>query len=283
MHLKSGLGIAAILLAAASLHADVILWAMDTRGINSNSSNIEQWDATTGILLSSFVLPNPAAQGHWGSGIAVVGSNIFYSVANSGTVFLTNPGGKDRGTAFDTGLPGISSIASDGQFLYLAPTNNAASGNEILKYTFGGTLINTITMVPSTRPGVGWFGRTGLEIVGGDFIANQGNNEGPYDKFDSAGNLLTAGFLLFEDYGLSGVAFDGSIYYVPDEEGQPSTLMLYDAFGHGLRRVTLTSCPGPNQQCDLQDLSVVVRPVPEPSVVVLLCLGIIAARRKLVR
>jgi hypothetical protein len=286
MRLKSGFGIAAILLAAASLHADVVLWAMDAKGSNSN---IEQWDATTGSLLTSFVLPNPAAQGHTGRGIAVVGSNIFYSVDSSGTVFSTNPSGTDLGTAFNTGLPGIGSIASDGQFLYLAPTNSTTSGNEtVLKYTFGGTLINTITMVPSNGPEEGTVGRTGLEIVGNNFVANQGDNEGPYDKFDSAGNLLTAAFLNPGEFSFTGVAFDGSIYYVADEEAQPSVLRLFNASGGSLGLVTLTGCPGPNQQCDLQDLSVVVSLVPEPSAFallasVLLCLGILAARRKLVR
>ena len=220
---------------------------------------------------------------HTGRGIAVVGSNIFYSVDTSGTVFLTNPGGTDLGTAFNTGLPGIGSIASDGQFLYLAPTNGTTSVNEtVLKYTFGGVLISTITMVPSGGP-EGLLGRTGLEVVGSNFVANQGDNEGPYDKFDSAGNLLTAAFLNLGEFSFTGVAFDGSIYYVSDEEAQPSVLRLFNAAGGSLGSVTLASCPGPNQQCDLQDLSVVVRPVPEPSVVVLLCLGIIAARRKLVR
>ena len=57
------------------------------------------------------------AQGATGRGIAVVGSNIFYSVDNSGSVFLTNTNDVDFGVAFNTGLPGIGSITSDGQFL----------------------------------------------------------------------------------------------------------------------------------------------------------------------
>ena len=104
-------GIAGMLLVSASVRADTMIWANDARG---NNSHIEQFDATTCMLLTSFLAPNPAAQGQFGRGIAVVGSNIYYSEDSSGAVFLTNPSGTDLGTAFNTGLPGIGSIASDG-------------------------------------------------------------------------------------------------------------------------------------------------------------------------
>ena len=260
-------GIAGMLLVSASVRADTMIWANDARG---NNSHIEQFDATTGMLLTSFLAPNPAAQGQFGRGIAVVGSNIYYSVDRSGAVFLTNPSGTDLGTAFNTGLPGIGSIASDGQFLYLAPTNSTVSGNEtVLKYSFAGSLISMITLVPSGGA-EGTLGRTGLEIVGTEFVVNQGDNEGPYDKFDESGSLLTSAFLNSGEFSFTGVAFDGSTYYVSDEEAVPSTLRLFNASGGSLGTATLTGCPGPNHQCDLQDLSVVVGPVPEPSTFALL-------------
>ena len=105
----------------------------------------------------------------------MVGSDIFYSVDNSGAVFLINPSGIDLAVAFNTGLPGIASIASDGEFLYVTPTNSTVAVNEtVLKYSFAGSLISTITLTLSGRP-EGALGRTGLEIVGNDFIANRGD------------------------------------------------------------------------------------------------------------
>ena len=168
----------------------------------------------------------------------------------------------DLGTAFNTGLPGIGSIASDGQFLYLAPTNSTVSGNEtVLKYSFAGSLISMITLVPSGGA-EGTLGRTGLEIVGTEFVVNQGDNEGPYDKFDESGSLLTSAFLNSGEFSFTGVAFDGSTYYVSDEEAVPSTLRLFNASGGSLGTATLTGCPGPNPD-DLRISPVVVGPVPD--------------------
>lgn len=275
MLLKVQCSIAAIMLFSASLYADVMIWGNDARGGNSH---IEEFDASTGALVTSFLAPNPAAQGQIGRGIAIVGSNIYYSIDNSGEVYLTNPTGTDLGTAFNTGLPGIGSIASDGQFLYIAPTNSTAAGDEsILKYSFGGSLISTVSLTPSTWGG-GALGRTGLEIVGNDFIANQGDNEGPYDEFGASGNLIAGGFLNTGQFSFTGIAFDGSTYYVSDEEAVPSTLRLFNVSGEPMGSVTLTGCPGPNQQCDLQDLSVEVSAVPEPSAFVLLGLAVLGLR-----
>jgi hypothetical protein len=62
-------GIAGMLLVSASVRADTMIWANDARG---NNSHIRRFDATTGMLLTSFLAPNPAAQGQFGRGIAVV-------------------------------------------------------------------------------------------------------------------------------------------------------------------------------------------------------------------
>ena len=125
-------------------------------------------------------------------------------------MFLTNPGGTDLGIAFNTGLRGISTIASDGSFLYLG----GIADHNVYKYTFGGTLIDTLDLVPSERPN--GFGRVGLEIVATDFIANQQQDIGPYDRFDAAGNLITAQFIgSNSDFGKTGIVFDGT-FYIPE-------------------------------------------------------------------
>jgi hypothetical protein len=113
----AAVAVGCVFAAAGVARANTIIWANDARGMPGPT--IEEWSVDIGgdssMLVTSFVAPNPAAQGQSGEGIAVVGSNIYYSVFSSGSVFLTNPSGTDLGIAFSTGLPGISSIASDGQ------------------------------------------------------------------------------------------------------------------------------------------------------------------------
>lgn len=263
--LAAGLAVAA-LLASPVARADTILWASDGRG--SPGPTLDEWDineaAGTGTLINSFAAPNPAAQRGGPGGIAILGSTIYYGVANSGSVFLTNPGGADLGVAFNTGLPGISAITSDGKFLYLAATGDSLLTENVYQYTLAGSLVNTLTLTP-TAGGPFTVGRTGLEIVGSDFVANQGNDEGPYNKFDSAGNLTSTEFLQgTDDFGFSGVAFDGTFYYVADVEDDPSIFRAFDAPGTLLKEIALTGCPGPDQLCDFADLAV-EHLVPEPA------------------
>jgi hypothetical protein len=133
--LTGGLTYAVIISAPA--RSDTILWANDATG-RPTGPVIEEWDlnvvAGTGSLVTSFVAPNPAAQTQSGQGIAVVGSNIYYTVFNSGSAFLTNTSGANLGFAFNTGLPGISTITSDGQFLYLG----GSTDHDVYKYTLVG-------------------------------------------------------------------------------------------------------------------------------------------------
>ncbi|MGH7061016.1 MAG: hypothetical protein ACREFH_11550 [Stellaceae bacterium] len=265
--LAAGFAAATLLAAAPGARADTILWANDGKG--SPGPTLEEWDineaAGTGALINSFTVPNAAAQSGGPGGIAILGSTIYYGVAHSGSVFLTNPGGSDLGVPFNTGLPGISAITSDGKFLYIAATGDSTLTEHVYQYTLAGSLVNTLTLTPTAIGAPFGLGRTGIEIVGGDFVANQGNDEGPYNKFDSTGALLTTEFLHgTDDFGFSGVAFDGSFYYVADVEDDPSIFRAFDASGNQLKEISLTGCPGPNQQCDFADLAV-EHVVPEPA------------------
>jgi len=220
-------------------------------------------------------------QSQVGRGIAVVGSDIFYSLGGSTSVFLTNPGGANLGTAFTVNIPGVTgvqSIATDGMFLYITPqSGNLNLVQNVYKYSFTGTLIGSpVTLVGSG--GIVQSGRDGLEIVGNRFVANQPRGDiGPYDQFDATnGSLTAAAFLNPGTFGFTGVAFDGTDYFVFDDEAAPSQLVVFDAAGTFLHRVTLTGLPGPNDQAFISDLSAVVpAAITEPSTVALIATGLL--------
>jgi hypothetical protein len=272
-----GLLIAAPLVFAPPACAATMIWS-NGNDAPANLPIIQEFDAATGALVKSFLDP-AGAPGEIGRGIAVVGSDIFYSVSGSTSVFLTDTNGTDRGVAFAVNIPGVSgiqSIATDGQFLYLAPLSATLALNEnVYKYDFSGNLIGApVTLVPSA--GLVQSGRDGLEVAGGAFVANQPRGDiGPYDKFDSSGNLLAAAFLNPGTFGFTGVAFDGTFYYVFDDEAQPSQLVVFDALGNFLDRVTLTGLPGPNGQAFISDLSAVVTAAPEPANLSLLAVALL--------
>ena len=272
----AGVGIAGLLVGSAPAKANTMIWS------NGNDAGtgpvIQEFDASTGARLKVFSDP-AATPSQFGRGIAVVGSNIYYSLANSTSVYLTNTSGANLGAAFVVNIPGVSgiqSIASDGRFLYLTPNSATLSLNEnVYKYDFFGNQIGPpITLIPSG--GLVQAGRDGLEIVGNTFVANQPRGDiGPYDRFNATNeSLITAAFLNPGTFGFTGVAFDGSFYYVSDDEADPSQLVVFDASGTFVDRVTLTGLPGPNDQAFLSDLSVEVPAMPEPSTLALLAAGL---------
>jgi hypothetical protein len=283
--IASGLGVAWLLVSAAPVSASTVIWT-NGNDAPANLPIIQEFDASTGALLKSFLDP-AAAAGETGRGIAVVGSNIFYSVTGSTSVFLTDTNGTNLGVAFTVSIPGVSgiqSIASDGQFLYVAPLSATLGLNEnVYKFDFSGNLIGApVTLVPSG--GLVQSGRDGLEVVGNTFVANQPRGDiGPYDQFASNGTLIKAAFLNPGTFGFTGVTFDGTLYYVFDDEAQPSQLVVFDASGNFVDRVTLTGLPGPNDQAFISDLSAVVTAAPEPASLAVLgaaLVGFAAFRRR---
>jgi hypothetical protein len=153
----------------------------------------------------------------------------------------------------------------------LAPTG---ATNYVYKYTLDGSLVGTIALQPSQIPTA--MSRVGLEVVGTDFISNQQQDIGPYDKFAANGTLLVPQFIgVPSDFGKAGIAFDGTDYFVFDDEAQPSQFVIYNSSGSFLERVDLNDCPGPNVICDIRDLSVAVPAVvSEPSTAALFAVGL---------
>jgi hypothetical protein len=267
-------------LAAEPAQANTLIWSNGNDAGAAPGPVIQEFDAVTGARLTAFADPAATSANQVGRGIAVVGSNIFYSLGGSTSVFLTNPSGANLGTAFVVNIPGVTgvqSIASDGKFLYITPqSSNLSLVQNVYKFSFSGTLIGSpITMVGSG--GIVQSARDGLEIVGNTFVANQPRGDiGPYDQFDATtGSLITPAFLNPGTFGFTGVAFDGTDYFVFDDEADPSQLVVFDAAGTFLHRVTLTGLPGPNDQAFLSDLSAVVPgAVGEPPILALFAAGL---------
>lgn len=183
----SAFAVGCFLMAGEPARADTMIWSNGNDAGPNPGPVIQEFDANTGARITAF--PDPAATpSQFGRGIAVVGSNIFYSLDSSTSVFLTNTSGANLGTAFVVNIPGVigvQSIASDGQFLYITPLSNTLSLNEnVYKYDFSGDLIaSPVTLVPSG--GIVQGARDGLEIVGNTFVANQPRLDiGPYDQFN---------------------------------------------------------------------------------------------------
>jgi hypothetical protein len=275
-----------LLLVAGQAQAGAVIW-----GNNATFQNvtIEAFDGTTGAELDQFLVPNLTARADNGRGVAVLGGTMYYSTANSGNIYVTtaNVGGAhpDLGVLVNTGFGGIANIATDGTFLYA--NDYHAFTNQVNKYTTAGVLVGMVTF---TGPDAFADGRDGFEVTnnpkinGGalTFIMNRGDAQGPYDVYDSTGAEIKPSFINPAANGSSGptgIAFDGTNYYVSDIFN--NRLLEYDGDGNFLGIINLGG-PPPHTSSGrlLEDLSAVGNTInnpppstPEPASMTLLCIG----------
>lgn len=225
-----------------------VLWT------NSAGSNaITAVDKATGALIKQF---NPG-KGN-GRGIVVVGNTVYYSVANSGTVFRLDANtGADLGNAFTiAGATGLSTIAYDGTNFWVGDYSGT---NQAYYVSPTGTLLKTIHLANCTSF------CDGLEFFNGKLISNRGDSVGgPYDVYDLNGNVLQASFINNTFGGGRGIAFDGTNFFI----ASASIIYVYDGTTGAFIRQMTPGGTGQNYEDLSLDYNIVIPPVPVgPSVV----------------
>jgi hypothetical protein len=203
-----------------------------------------------------------------GRGVVVVGDTLYYTTATSPSVFsYTLSTGTDNGALFTVaGTTALSTMAFDGTDFWIGDYSGT---NQAYLYTPTGTLLKTIHLSDCTGfcDGLEYFldGASNPRL-----ISNEGDNEMPgvYDVYDTNGNLITHNFINTGTASGTGIAFDGTDFFVSDlSQGQIS---VFDNTGTFLRKQTITGAPSgfsPLVEDLSVDYSVVLPPTgtPEPA------------------
>jgi uncharacterized protein (TIGR03437 family) len=240
--------------------AATTVWAFNA---SFGNPHIQAYDLATGVAVADFEAPNKDALSGKanGRGIAVVGTTIYYTLAESPIVYKTDAvTHADQRSAFTTTLtPGINSLALavDGQSFWMVasqPTDpTKPADGKVYQYSLTGTLMTTVTLAGRENVNLA---SNGLEITGSGIVVNRGSV--PYDLYDFNGNMITPGFIT-ATFRTTGIAFDSvnNNYIVSDViNGQ---LVIYDGAGKFVRFAPL---PGANIPFGIVDLAVVAGATP---------------------
>ncbi len=228
--------------------------ALNLYGNSAGTNEIDVINPATGAVISH-CLPNSGN----GRGIVVVGTTAYYTVANSNNVFALNiTNCASMGVAFSVaGATGLSTIAYDGTNFWIGDYSGT---NHAFYYSPTGTLLKTISLANCS----GFC--DGLEFFNGKLISNRGDTVPPYDIYDTNGNLLQAAFISpSPTFGATGIAFDGTNFYVSDIFNQ-KVHVYSGTTGAEINVLTIT---GATNQPLIEDLSFdyqQVLPTPTPTV-----------------
>lgn len=267
------------LLAVSSLsYADNFLY-----GNTAGTPVIYKIDKTTGNVVHAYT----NLSGGNGRGVVVVGDTMYYTAANSGSIYsYTLSTGTNNGVAFNVaGASGLSTIAYDGTDFWIGDYSGT---NNVYHYSTTGTLLGTVKLANCTAfcDGLEYFQQGGT----GYLLSNRGDTDGPYDVYSLTGTLITPGFLNASG-STTGVAYDGTDFFTSNIFNH--SLSEWDGTtGAFIKTISLINeTPGAAEIEDLSaDYSQVIPPpppseVPEPSSIILLGSGLLglagAVRRKL--
>jgi len=200
---------------------------------------LQQWDLTSGTVIRTV----NAINGSNGRGIVQVGNYLYYTSATTNKVFkydLTS--NTEMGPIITVaGATGLSTMAYDGTYFYLGDYSGT---NKVYKYSLGGVLQATILLNSCVGS------CDGLEYANGSLISNRGDANSTYDKYSLAGGVpTTASFITDTGHNTTGIAFDGTNYFV--SRLNTNDLLVYDSSGVYQHSITLI---GSSRQ--IEDISV---------------------------
>jgi PEP-CTERM motif len=226
-----------------------------------------QMDKTTGAVTNTYT----GLSGNNGRGTVVVGNTLYYTSANTNSVYSYNlTTHTDNGPAFSVaGSTGLSTIAYDGTNFWIGDYSGT---NQAYLYSPTGTLLKTVSLSLCTGycDGLEYFVMNGA----GYLLSNEADgSEDNYDLYDTNGNLITQNYIdtTGKTSGTTGIAFDGTDFYTSNI--YQSSLNEWSESGAFIGTIALTGAD-PSTPFLIEDLSFdysqVLPPppptdVPEPS------------------
>ena len=272
------------LLAVSSFsYADSFLYGNNATG---GTPYVFKIDKTTGAIVDTYT--NLSSTN--GRGVVVVGTTMYYTAANSGSVYSYDIATHtNNGALFAvSGASALSTIAYDGTDLIIGDYSGT---NKVYTYSTKGSLISTVALSKCTGncDGLEYFQNSS----GDHLIENEGDANDPYDEYSLTGTLQKAGFIVPPDNQETGIAYDGTNFFTSDI--YTGKIDEWSNTGSFVKTLTLTGAPtgfSPLVEDLSADYSQVLPPppsppvggqVPEPSTFVLMgsgALGLLSEARR---
>ena len=263
-----------LLLGALVMLASLSGFAAPTQllyGDNATNGNpyLYQIDPTTGNILNTYT----NTSGSNGRGAVVVGNILYYTTAGDNNVYKYNlTTSTNLGVAFSVaGSSALSTMAYDGTNFWIGDYSGT---NHAYLYTPTGTLLNTVSLGNCTGycDGLEYFKNGGV----GYLISNRCDAFcGTYDVYDLNGNLVTSNLFTTPNGEGTGIAYDGSHFFVSNIFGG----QVWEFSNTGTLMTTLTLSGWQSGYTPLvEDLSFNYQQVlgtPEPGTLVMLGTGVL--------